>query len=1207
MMDLDLEYLRLKELESYDLLESDSELCFDEITKLAAIVCQTEISLISLVDKNRQWFKSKCGLEAQETPRENSFCNYAIKNEGLFQVEDATVDDRFKSNPLVLGEPHIRFYGSISLVSENGFALGTLCVISSKKMQLNDTQIETLKILARQVVTLFEYRKKSKSIYQQHKQSLDIQAIAKTGGWEIFVDTQECICSKGVYDICALPQLEILPLDTAFSFYPPQDQERIRSYINRCIELLEPFDDEFNFIDAQGTKKWVRATGKAERENGRVVKLIGILQDITLRKEGELSLLKHSREIETYAKGLDQNVLVLKISADGRITFANENFCQNSGYSLLELQGRIPSFLKTDVHSKEYYLEMLSKIQQKHQWRGEMCLKAKNGQLFWVDTTLTPIVALDDSEEVNEYLSFMYDITRSKILERKLAGSEERYRKMFDYSYDPMMTLSPPNWKFSSCNDAALKLLQVPSYSEFTKLSPADISPAFQADGVASEDSAKLRIKEALKNGSSFFDWTHRRFDGSLIHCTVLLSKININDEVFLQATVRDISAQIRAEDEIKLKTRELIASRAYLSLALESSNLGIWDWDIKNDVLNFDRRWGAILGLPADSSHMSVAEWEKLVHPDDLENCLNNVNECLNGQRSFYENIHRIKRSDGCWRYVLDRGRVTECDPAGNPLQFLGTYYDITEQKNKDILVQNISELRAQYVEYFDLEDEFLKKFLSKVCELTESRCALFYKSSLRSTTQYVGYNNADEKLVEYALLACRSDIRNDIFFLSNEFIGYNFFEGEDFLGTLVFCTKQSSAEYYEQLRLRPYLTAACGILNSYSMRSKLNEQTIQAMQHSRLAAIGELAAGVGHEINNPTAIILGFITLGEKAILDNNFNEQQFLNYLQKIKQSALRISKIVKGLRGFARHDDDKTETFDLNELAKDTVEMISEIYSKEGISLKYESSCEHALIHGRRGRLQQVIVNLVANAKDATMGKEQRNVSLLIRGLHHELIQLEVRDNGFGIPDDVKDRIFDPFFTTKPVNVGTGIGLPLAESIVKEHSGQIYFKTQEGVGTSFFLDLPLSSSPISVADVETEVDLKDENETYFNKAQILIIDDEIDLGNILASILKRQFKNVVAVSNVANALSEIEQKNFDLVISDINMPDGNGFDLRDKVNLNRHLPFVFMSGKVALDQNLRQISEDRNCEFLPKPFTEREITEVVLKTLKKDLAS
>lgn len=389
--------------------------------------------------------------------------------------------------------------------------------------------------------------------------------------------------------------------------------------------------------------------------------------------------------------------------------------------------------------------------------------------------------------------------------------------------------------------------------------------------------------------------------------------------------------------------------------------------------------------------------------------------------------------------------------------------------------------------------------------------------------------------------------------------------------------------------------------------MRSKLNEQTLQAMQHSRLAAIGELAAGVGHEINNPTAIILGFISLAEKATLDKKFCETQFLGYLQKMKQSALRISKIVKGLRGFARHDDDKTETFDLNELVKDTVEMISEIYSKEGILIEYESNCNQTLIHGRRGRLQQVIVNLVANAKDATMGKQQRNISLFIRELRHELIQLEVRDNGTGIPDDVRDRIFDPFFTTKPVNVGTGIGLPLAQSIVKEHSGQIYFKTHSDIGTSFYLDLPLSLSPVLIEEIEEEVDLGAGNEAFFNTARILIIDDEIDLGDILASILRRQFKNVVAVNNVANALTEIAQKDFDLIISDINMPDGNGFELRDKVNLKRRIPFVFISGKISLDQNLREISEHQNSEFLPKPFSEREITEVVLKTLKKNLAS
>ena len=160
---------RLEELLSYDVLDTLPEESFDAITAIAAQICQTSISLVSLVDDKRQWFKSNLGLDAGETPKDIAFCAHAINRpESLMVVNDALLDERFADNPLVTGNPNIRFYAGAPLISSSGLPLGTLCVIDTKPKELNDDQLKALKALSNQVMAQLELRKSLKEIKQKH-------------------------------------------------------------------------------------------------------------------------------------------------------------------------------------------------------------------------------------------------------------------------------------------------------------------------------------------------------------------------------------------------------------------------------------------------------------------------------------------------------------------------------------------------------------------------------------------------------------------------------------------------------------------------------------------------------------------------------------------------------------------------------------------------------------------------------------------------------------------------------------------------------------------------------------------------------------------------------------------------------------------------------------------------------------------------------
>jgi diguanylate cyclase (GGDEF)-like protein len=304
------EAARLSTLADLDILDTPPEHEFDTIVELARRSFGCAISLVSLVDEHRQWFKARRGLDVCETPRSQAFCAHAIQHDDIMIVPDATADPRFIDNPLVAGPPHIRFYAGVPLRVRGGcdddrsFAMGTLCIIDTAPRTLSEEDADMLHGLASLAESLLNTRAalalalkndaKHRTLLRQldvtHRQFRQAERMTNIGSWTLTLADERVDWSDQVYAIHGLPTGSPPPLDAALRFYPPRPRAEMAAALAHTVETGEPLDIETDFITAQGEKRRVRTLGEVELRGGVAHALVGVFQDVTERHRIEQAL-----------------------------------------------------------------------------------------------------------------------------------------------------------------------------------------------------------------------------------------------------------------------------------------------------------------------------------------------------------------------------------------------------------------------------------------------------------------------------------------------------------------------------------------------------------------------------------------------------------------------------------------------------------------------------------------------------------------------------------------------------------------------------------------------------------------------------------------------------------------------------------------------------------------------------------------------------
>lgn len=323
--------------------------------------------------------------------------------------------------------------------------------------------------------------------------------------------------------------------------------------------------------------------------------------------------------------------------------------------------------------------------------------------------------------------------------------------------------------------------------------------------------------------------------------------------------------------------------------------------------------------------------------------------------------------------------------------------------------------------------------------------------------------------------------------------------------------------------------------LTSQLAVEEQLARQREQVFQSEKLSALGSLLAGVAHELNNPLSVVVG-----HAMMLADEADDPEVLRQTQKISDAAERCSKIVRTFLTMARQEPVRMEPVDIVELVETAVEVAR--YGNPGRTVRIETDLEDALppICADIDQITQAVVNLIINAEQAIENAgvgDCVNVSAR-RDKSKNALTIVVEDNGPGIPADIRARVFDPFFTTKGVGKGTGIGLAVCHRVVEAHKGKIEIGDVATTGTRFTISLPIRNLDAPTGRAMSNVP---KNETTI---RVLVIDDEVDVADLNVEVLERAGYKADAVYEAANAFDMLRNTRYDVVLSDLNMPNVDG---------------------------------------------------------------
>ncbi len=375
-----------------------------------------------------------------------------------------------------------------------------------------------------------------------------------------------------------------------------------------------------------------------------------------------------------------------------------------------------------------------------------------------------------------------------------------------------------------------------------------------------------------------------------------------------------------------------------------------------------------------------------------------------------------------------------------------------------------------------------------------------------------------------------------------------------------------------------------------------ELQRTQSRLLQTEKIAVMGQLLAGVAHELNNPLSVVTG-----QTALLRQMVGGGPLAERAEKISKAAERCARIVRNFLTLARQRPPEHEQVRLNQVVREAVELLAYPLRVDDVQVTLDLVDDLPVLWADPNQLHQVVVNLVTNAHHAMRETQPpRRLTFTTQyDLAQERLSLTVADTGPGVPPEIQGRIFEPFFTTKATEQGTGLGLSLCHGIIEAHGGTIRVDSRPGQGAVFRVELPLGELPGTTP----QVGVADPTSLVRGRA-VLVVDDEPDVAEVLADMLSADGHQVETASNGTSALDKLRQRTYDLILCDIKMPGLDGPGLYREVERRHpglHQRFIFLTGD-TLSPDTRAFLGRIGPSCLSKPFAPAEVQRLTQQVLK-----
>jgi PAS domain S-box-containing protein len=484
--------------------------------------------------------------------------------------------------------------------------------------------------------------------------------------------------------------------------------------------------------------------------------------------------------------------------------------------------------------------------------------------------------------------------------------------------------------------------------------------------------------------------------------------------------------------------------------LALEGTNAGFWDWDLKANTMYLSPRYRSMLGYTESELPANFEMCKSLIHPEDAAHSEALFESFSRGLSGSLRIEYRMRMKSGEYRWILAMGAGIT-DELGQIMHASGWHFDIHEQK---LAAENlrVSEERSRAIleAIPDLlfvtnrDGVYLAIHASRPEDLIAPRETLLG----RSIKEFLPPDVTETFLKTIATVLETGKILPVTYELMLP-SGPGYFEARVVRSSeknLVLIVVRDVSENHKA-------QAAVAVAER-----RVREQEIAMIASSRLAALGEMAGGIAHEINNPLTIIHAHASRLRDLAASGRIDQNRITSTAEKIEQTAMRISHIVAGLRAIARDGtEDRFVRSKVKSIVVEAVSLCSEKLRHKQIELRVDDISEDLEIDCRSVQICQVLTNLLSNAQHAVESQNTKRWIHIRSEEQGDFVSLIVSDSGSGIEPEKRERIFDPFFTTKDVGKGMGLGLSVSASIVKSHSGTL--SLQDGQGpTTFVVRLP-----------------------------------------------------------------------------------------------------------------------------------------------------